>query len=116
MLVLERTIQIKETHKTHPDIGHFNDVCYLPSDKAGLHLNVKRTEIMDRVKCEKDAVVEFDGEEIERIERFEYLGVRIEANGKTTPEIRRLAIAPAKLNKMANIWNGQCKDTKVRIL
>ena len=65
----------------------------------------------------KEAVIEFDGEEIERVESFEYLGARIEVNEKTTPEIRqRLAIATAKLNKIANIWKGQWKDTIFRIL
>ena len=45
------------------------------------------------------------------------IGARIQANGKTTPEIRRrLAMATAKLNKMANVWKGQCVDTKMRVL
>ena len=29
---------------------------------------------------------------------------------------RRLAMATAKLNKMANVWKGQCMDTKIRDL
>ena len=48
---------------------------------------------------------------------FEYLGARIEANGKSTPEIRRrLAMATTKLTKMISIWKGQCKKTKLRVL
>ena len=66
---------------------------------------------------QRSAIVKIDGEEIERVRSFEYLGARIEANRKTTPEIRRrLAMATSKLEKMTNIWKGQCMDTKIRIL
>ena len=72
---------------------------------------------MDTNKCKEKASIKIDGEEIERVDSFEYLGARIEANGKTTPEIRRrLAMATSKLKKMTNIWKGQCIDTKMRIL
>ena len=46
----------------------------------------------------KEAKIAIDGEEIERVSNFEYLGARIEANGKSTPEIRRrLAMATTRL-------------------
>ena len=47
-------------------------------------------------RCIEKVVINIDREEIERLGSFEYLGVRIQANGKTTPEIRRrLAMATA---------------------
>ena len=65
----------------------------------------------------EEADINIDREEIERVSSFEYLGVRIQANRKTTPEIRRrLAMATTKLNKMANVWKGQCVDVKIRVL
>ena len=68
-------------------------------------------------KCKKEAKIAIDGEEIERVSNFEYLGARIEANGKSTPEIRRrLAMATTRLTKMISIWKGQCKKTKLRVL
>ena len=58
-----------------------------------------------------------DGEEIERVSNFEYLSARIEANGKSTREIRRrLAMATTRLTKMISIWKGQCKKTKLIVL
>ena len=39
-------------------------------------------------KCKTEARIAIDREEIERVSSFEYLGARIEANGKSTPEIR----------------------------
>ena len=87
------------------------------SEVKGLNLNIKKTKIMDTDKCKEAAIIEIDGEEIERVRSFEYLGAKIEANGKTTPEIRRrLAMATSKLKKMTNIWKGQCIETKIRVL
>ena len=87
------------------------------SEEKGLNLNIKKTKIMDTDKCSEEAIIEIDGEEIERVRSFEYLGAKIEANGKNTPEIRRrLAMATSKLKKMTNIWKGQCIDTKTRVL
>jgi len=81
------------------------------SEHRGLYLNVKKT------KCKDQAIIQVEGEEIERVNSFEYLGAKIEANGKTTPEIRRrLAMATSKLKKMEKIWKGQCIQTKLRIL
>ena len=88
------------------------------SDEKGLFLNIKKTKIMDIDKCKKEARIAIDGEEIEkRVSNFEYLGARIEANGKSTPEIRRrLAMATTRLTKMISFWKGQCKKTKLRVL
>ena len=79
-------------------------------------------KIMDIDKRKKEARIAIDGEEIERVSNFEYLGARMEANGKSrsTPEIRRrLAMATTRLTKMISIWKGQCKkknNTKLRVL
>ena len=65
----------------------------------------------------KEARIAIDGEEIESVSNFEYLGARIEPNGKNTPEIRRrLAMATTRLTKMISIWKGQCKKTKLSVL
>ena len=85
------------------------------SDEKGLFLNIKKTKIMDIDKCKKEARIAIDGEEIGRVSNFEYLGARIEANGKNTPEIRRrLAMATTRLTKMISIWKGQCKKHKTK--
>ena len=89
--------------------------CY--SEQRGLHLNVKKNKIMDVDKCKEEAVLTINGEEIERVNNFVYLGARIDANGKSTLEIRRrLAMAGSKLKKMTNIRKGQSIYTNLRIL
>ena len=68
---------------------------------------------MDIDKCKKEARIAIGGEEIESVSNFEYLGARIEPNGKNTPEIRRrLAMATPLLTKMISIWKGQRKKKK----
>ena len=87
------------------------------SEQKGLLLNLKKTKIMDIDKCKEKAVITIDGEEIERVNNFNYLRAQIQANGISTPEIkRRLAIAGSNLRKMASIWKGQSICTKLRIL
>ena len=76
----------------------------LENYEKGLFLNIKKTKIMDIDKCKKEARIAIGGEEIERVSNFEYLGARIEAHGKSTPEIRRrLAMATTRLTKMISI-------------
>ena len=88
------------------------------SDEKGLFLIINKSKIMDINKCKKKAKIAIDEEEIERVSNFEYLGARIEANGKSTPEIRRrLAMATTRLTKMISIWKGPMqKKTKLRVL
>ena len=52
------------------------------SEQKGLFLNVKKTKIMSTDRCREEAVINIDREEIERVSSFEYLGARIQANGK----------------------------------
>ena len=72
---------------------------------------------MDTEKCKKEAVIKLDGEEIERVNSFEYLGARIEANGEKFPRNKKkTGNGNIKIEKMASIWKGHSIDTKVRIL
>ena len=48
---------------------------------------------------------------------FVYLGSRIDADGKSSPDIRcRIAIAISKLNTMAPLWKSQSTELKWRTL
>ena len=61
------------------------------SEQEELVLNVKKTKIMSTDSCREEAFINIiiDRDEIERVRSFEYPGSRIQANGETTPEIRR---------------------------
>ena len=68
------------------------------SENKGLFLNIiiKKTD-----RCKKTSDITVDGETVECLENFEYLGSKIEGNGKCSNEIkRRTAMAAGQLKKM----------------
>ena len=63
------------------------------------------------------SIITIEGEQLENVDNFVYLGSRIDADGKISPEIRRrLAIATSKLNAMSTLWKTHWIDIKIRIL
>ena len=79
------------------------------SEKAGLYFNMKKTKIMST--GEEDSF-EVDGEELETVTTFTFLGSVIEREGKCDMEIkRRVALGKTAMNGMEKIW----KDKNVRI-
>ena len=54
---------------------------------------------------------------VENVNNFVYLGSRIDADGKSSTDIRRrIAIAISKLNTMAPLWKSQSTELKWRTL
>ena len=89
------------------------------SEKKGLLLNTKKTKIMviDRDSTDDDFVL--DGQKIDVVDDFEYLGSLINIKSDSTNEIRRrLAIARRTTQNMIMIWKsrGLTIDLKVRLL
>ena len=88
------------------------------SESSGLYLNAKKTKIMDLDKSPTTTTtIDVDGEQLENVNNFVYLGSRIDADGKSSPDIRRrIAIAISKLNTMAPLWKSQSTELKWRTL
>ena len=61
------------------------------SENKGLFLNItiKKTKIVDTDRCKKTSDITVDGETVECLENFEYIGSKIEGNGKCSNEIKR---------------------------
>ena len=54
---------------------------------------------------------------LEEVDNFSYLGAHVEIDGSNSREIRcRLAMGMAALEGMKNLWQGQDKETKLRLL
>ena len=88
------------------------------SESSGLYLNAKKTKtkIMDLDKSPTTTIV-VDGEQLENVNNFVYLGSTIDADGKSSPDIRRrIAIAISKLNTMAPLWKSQSTELKWRTI
>ena len=76
------------------------------SESSGLDLDKSPTTTID-----------VDGEQLENVNNFVYLGSRIDADGKSSPDIRRrIAIAISKLNTMTPLWKLQSTELKWRTL
>ena len=57
--------------------------------------------------------IDVDGEQLENVNNFVYLGSGIDADGKSSPDIRRpIAIAISKLNTMAPLWKSLSTELK----
>ena len=56
------------------------------SESIGLYLNGKKTKIMDLDKS-PTTTIDVDGEQLENVNNFVYLGSRIDADGKSSPDI-----------------------------
>ena len=59
------------------------------SENTGLFLNIKKTKIVDTDRCKKTSDITVDGETVECLENFEYLGSKIKGNGKCSNGIKR---------------------------
>ena len=86
------------------------------SAQAGLYLNLKKTKVMSTEEIEE---FELDGENIEIVRDFVFLGAKIEDSGSCKGEIlRRLALGRAAMTGLNKIWKD--KDititTKCRIV
>ena len=86
------------------------------SESSGLYLNAKKTKIMD---IDKSPTTEMDveGGQLKDVNNFVFLGSRIDADGKSSPDFwRRIAIVISKLNTMAPLWKSQSTELNRRTL
>ena len=90
------------------------------SEKKGLLLNTKKTKVMiiEDQQTDLDAFFSLDGNVIEVVERFEFLGSIINTKGDCSQEIRRrLAMARNIVQSMSKLWKTNLPSTlKVRLL
>ena len=87
------------------------------SGKKCLNLNVKKTKLMKTDKAKEDLEIKDNGETLEIVSRYVYLGCTISEDKVGREEKRkRLAMAMHKQTKMKFLWKGQDAQTKLRIL
>ena len=103
--------------RTVEGLGHLVDAVKEHSEAKDLMLNVKKTKVMDTDKCRTKTDLQIDGETLENVTHFEYLGARVENDGRSKNEIsRRIAIASQKLGNLKKIWESHCNNLKLDLL
>ena len=61
--------------------------------------------------------VAVNGENIEKVQSFEYLGLLIDGDGDCSKEIkRRLSMASKQLMKLEKLWQAMDVEMKLRVL
>ena len=86
------------------------------SEKVGLKLNIKKTKIMASGRITS---WEIDGETVETVSDFTFLGSRITADGDCSHEIkRRLLLGRKVITKLDSIFKSRdvTLSTKVRLV
>ncbi|PIK33998.1 endonuclease-reverse transcriptase [Apostichopus japonicus] len=88
------------------------------SEEYGLYLNVKKTKVMI---CggKNDHHIQADGEDVEVVNTFNFLGSLIVDGGGCSQEIRRrLAMARSSAINLTDIWKdrGISRNTKIHIM
>ena len=87
------------------------------SEDQNLYLNAKKTKIMKTDKTERATNIVIDGETIEEVIDFDYLGSLITQSGDGIKEIRRrLGMASRKLGSLKKVWKGNDDKTKLKFL
>ena len=81
--------------------------------KVGLHLNVSKTKL-----CAQDTNQNFHvyGEELERVECFTYLGIKIQLDGNVTSEFNaRIGKAPLSFSNLKKVWHQRSIPQRVKV-
>src|SRR6218665_2709640 len=75
------------------------------SEQAGLYFNIKKTKIITTAKWDR---FEIDGEEIEIVTSFTFLGSEVEKEGRCDKEIkRRVVIGKATMIGLEKLWRDK---------
>ena len=95
---------------------------HVASNKSGLHLNPRKTKVMKIIsdkECYTGQNLVIDGEDVETVSNFCYLGAIFTDSYDDTKEIkRRITIAKNAAVSLAKVWknNSISLKTKLRIL
>jgi len=80
------------------------------SKTSNMLLNAKKTKIMVAGRQNTRVNLRMDGEQIEQVEQFKFLGSMKTASGDCTSEIRRrICLAKEKAVKLDTIWRSRRK-------
>ncbi|VDI07663.1 Hypothetical predicted protein [Mytilus galloprovincialis] len=86
--------------------------------KLGLKINIKKTKIM-KVKTRKGGTVSIEGENIEEVDQFTYLGSIMDRTGGTDADIRtRISKARQAFAMLKPVWKltAFTENTKIRTI
>lgn len=105
--------------ETNDELQQLMDMVNSTAKEYGMKINGKKTKVM---KISRDGVgqvrVVLEGQELEQVEKFKYLGVWVTSDGRSSAEIRcRIAVAKAAYTGLNKLLTGKLsKSLKKRIV
>lgn len=102
---------------TEQDLQALVDVVNRKSEEMGLRINVKKTKcmIVSKNKTKRNITITVNGEKIEQVDEFVYLGALITTDGRCEAELRRrIAIAKATFHQMSKVFCNRNINLKLR--
>ncbi|KAI5755358.1 hypothetical protein M8J77_016188 [Diaphorina citri] len=83
--------------------------------RYGMKINVGKTKVMRVGKTEERVNIKLEGESLEQVENFKYLGGKIYSNGSCTTEIRsRIAMGKTAFMKVQDLLTARRIPLKLR--
>ena len=106
---------------TLEDLQDLVDRANRSSKRAGLSLNAKKTKVLKILSGwdNDDEKIFVNGEALENVKEFTYLGASINSSYDDSPEVKkRIAIAKSATTALTTIWKDRSisKKTKIRVL
>ena len=87
---------------------------HLASKPVGLSVNLSKTKVMLNENTTTSTVA-VDGNKIEKVDRYVYLGKTVTQAGNLNPEIkRRIALGLAAFSKVANIMKSRKTSMNIK--
>src|SRR6218665_3676354 len=99
-------------------LQELTDEVHSSSQKFGLKINVEKTKTMTIGKQRKTVEIKIEGETLEQVTEFIYLGGVITEDGRCTKDIkRRIGLASAMFGTINKVWmsNNITTATKVKL-
>ena len=82
---------------------------------VGLKISLGKTKMM-KMKNKSNAKTKVQGEELEEVEHFKYLGSYISVDSNIEKEVfTRIGMAAQAFNELQNIWKSSSLTTKTKL-
>src|SRR6218665_3562197 len=99
-------------------LQELTDEVHSSSQRFGLKINVEKTKTMTKGKQQRTVEIKIEGETLEQVTEFIYLGGVITEDGRCTKDIKRsFGLASAMFGTMNKVWrsNNITTATKVKL-
>ncbi|VDO93299.1 unnamed protein product [Schistosoma margrebowiei] len=85
------------------------------SESVGLNIHKGKTKVL-KSKAENSSPITLDGETLEDVESFTYLGSIIDEQGGSHADVKaRIGKARAAFSQLKNIWNSKQLSTNIKV-